>query len=309
MLEVKGLGKDYGELTAVGSLDFELDAGEIFGFIGSNGAGKTTTIKMVSTLLEPTRGTAIVAGEDILNNPLGVRMNIGYMPDFFGLYEDIKVWEYLDFFAALYQVPGKERNGVIDTVLELTDLVIKKDSFVSSLSRGMQQRLCLAKCLVHDPKLLLLDEPASGLDPRARSELKSLLAELGSMGKTIIVSSHILSELADFCTSVGIIEKGEMRAIGPVKEITRSLREHHIIEMKLLSAPDEAAEILKKLECVRQVHILGSSTLKAEFEGSEEDQAATLKHLIDQGVQVVTFEEKAASLEDLFLQVTEGAVQ
>ena len=224
MLEVKNLRKEYAGLTAVKGISFTLKPGDIFGFIGSNGAGKTTTIRMISTLLEPTAGTAILNGADIRKDPMEVRRMLGYMPDFFGLYDDVKVWEYLDFFAAIYQVPVKQRTEVIDNVLELTDLTVKKGAFVQSLSRGMQQRLCLARCLVHDPALLLLDEPASGLDPRARAELKELIAELGRMGKIVIVSSHILPELADFCNTVGIIEKGELLAFGPVHQIVSEMQ-------------------------------------------------------------------------------------
>src|SRR5688572_3383258 len=218
MLEVKQLNKSYGPLRAVQDLSFTLKPGDIFGFIGSNGAGKTTTIKIVATLLEPTSGTAVLNGCDIHRDPMGVRRQIGYMPDFFGLYDDIKVWEYLDFFAAIYKIPARERPGIIDSVLSLTDLSTKREAFVQTLSRGMQQRLCLAKCLVHDPALLLLDEPASGLDPRARAEFKELVLELGRMGKIVIVSSHILPELASFCNKVGIIERGKMLALGPVND-------------------------------------------------------------------------------------------
>ncbi|HJP82821.1 MAG TPA: ABC transporter ATP-binding protein, partial [Fimbriimonadaceae bacterium] len=236
MLEVKNLRKEYGSLTAVRGISFELQPGDIFGFIGSNGAGKTTTIRMISTLLEPTSGTALLSGADIRRDPMAVRRMIGYMPDFFGLYDDVKVWEYLDFFAAIYQVPVKQRMSVIDNVLELTDLTVKKNAFVQSLSRGMQQRLCLARCLVHDPQLLLLDEPASGLDPRARAELKELIAELGRMGKIVIVSSHILPELADFCNTVGIIEKGELLAFGPVGQIVQGIQAHRVIRIRYLGS-------------------------------------------------------------------------
>src|SRR5436190_7147329 len=223
MLEVRDLRKEYGSLIAVAGISFDLQPGDVFGFIGSNGAGKTTTIRMLSTLLEPTSGTALLNGVDIMRNPMLIRRMIGYMPDFFGLYDDVKVWEYLDFFATIYAVPKKHRAEVIDNVLELTDLMVKREAMVQSLSRGMQQRLCLARCLVHDPAMLLLDEPASGLDPRARAELKELISELGRMGKIVIVSSHILPELADFCNTVGIIEKGELLAFGPVGQIVSEL--------------------------------------------------------------------------------------
>ena len=203
MIQIQHLRKEYKELVAVKDLNLELEAGDIFGFIGPNGAGKTTTIKMLSTLLTPTAGRAMVDGIDVVRYPEQVRGIVGYMPDFFGVYDDIKVWEYLDFFAAAYRIPKDKRPQIIDDVLTLTDLNVKKDSYVESLSRGMKQRLCLAKTLVHDPKVLLLDEPASGLDPRARIEIKELLKELKAMGKTIIVSSHILPELADFCNKSG----------------------------------------------------------------------------------------------------------
>src|SRR3954471_1244202 len=247
MLEVKGLRKEYGGLTAVKGISFSLQPGDIFGFIGSNGAGKTTTIRMLATLLEPTSGTATLNGADIIRDPMAVRRMIGYMPDFFGLYDDVKVWEYLDFFAAIYQVPSRQRSAVIDNVLELTDLTIKKDAFVQSLSRGMQQRLCLARCLVHDPALLLLDEPASGLDPRARAELKELIIELGQMGKIVIVSSHILPELADFCNTVGIIERGEMLAFGDVNQIVRDLHPTRALETRLLRDAEVAAQVVAGL--------------------------------------------------------------
>src|SRR6266487_6898127 len=233
MVDIQHLRKDYRNLTAVKNLSLELEQGDIFGFIGPNGAGKTTTIKMLATLLIPTSGVAYVDGIDVVRNPEAVRAIVGYMPDFFGVYDDIKVWEYLDFFAAAYRIPKDKRPQIIDDVLTLTDLNVKKDSYVESLSRGMKQRLCLAKTLVHDPKVLLLDEPASGLDPRARIEIKELLKELKAMGKTIIISSHILPELADFCNKIGIIEKGEMIIAGDVQEILRRLSGARVYELKV----------------------------------------------------------------------------
>src|SRR2546423_7390294 len=239
MIQIRNLRKEYKDLVAVKNLSLDLNAGDIFGFIGPNGAGKTTTIKMLATLLTPTSGVAYVDGIDVVRNPEAVRSVVGYMPDFFGVYDDIKVWEYLDFFAAAYRIPRPKRPQIIDDVLTLTDLNVKKDSYVESLSRGMKQRLCLAKTLVHDPKVLLLDEPASGLDPRARIEIKELLKELKAMGKTIIISSHILPELADFCNKIGIIEKGEMIVSGDVNEIIRQVRGAHTLEIKIY---DEAAQ-------------------------------------------------------------------
>jgi ABC-2 type transport system ATP-binding protein len=307
MLEVKGLRKQYGPLTAVSGIEFKLHPGDVFGFIGSNGAGKTTTIRMLATLLEPTSGTAILNGADILKNPMAIRRMIGYMPDFFGLYDDVKVWEYLDFFATIYQVPSRQREEVVDNVLELTDLTVKKYDFVQSLSRGMQQRLCLARCLVHDPMLLLLDEPASGLDPRARAELKELIAELGRMGKIVIVSSHILTELAGFCNTVGIMEKGELLAFGPVDTIVKGMQAHKTLIVRLLSAADEAASLLRD-----QAHVLAaessSDLVEVSFEGDLDAQAELLRGLVMAGHKVIGFREEEADLEDVFMKLTTGAV-
>ena len=246
MLVVDHLRKEYKTLVAVNDLSITLEAGDIFGFIGPNGAGKTTTIRMLATLLAPTAGTAQVDGIDITRYPEEVRSLIGYMPDFFGVYDDVKVWEYLDFFAAAYKIPRVQRPKVIEDVLELTDLTVKRDSYVEELSRGMKQRLCLAKTLVHDPKLLLLDEPASGLDPRARVELKELLKELRDMGKTILISSHILPELADFCNKIGIVEKGNLVLFGDVEEILAQMNGGQGLVIRLAEGDDtaKASEIL-----------------------------------------------------------------
>ncbi|RYG49586.1 ABC transporter ATP-binding protein [bacterium] len=309
MLEVKDLRKEYGNLTAVKGISFTLQPGDIFGFIGSNGAGKTTTIRMISTLLEPTSGTATLNGADIRREPMEVRRMLGYMPDFFGLYDDVKVWEYLDFFAAIYRVPSRKRNEVIDNVLELTDLTVKKDAFVQSLSRGMQQRLCLARCLVHDPALLLLDEPASGLDPRARADLKELIAELGRMGKIVIVSSHILPELADFCNTVGIIERGELLAHGPVDKIVRQIQPTRVLEIKLIGSTSEAARYAGDAAGVIDTEAASDGELRLKFNGSDDDQADLVAKLVHGGVRVMAVTEQQANLEDVFLRLTTGAVQ
>ena len=307
MLEVKGLRKEYGGLTAVKGISFNLNPGDIFGFIGSNGAGKTTTIRMIATLLEPTSGTAVLNGADVRKDPMAVRRMIGYMPDFFGLYDDVKVWEYLDFFAAIYQVPVKERPGIIDSVLELTNLTVKRQAFVQSLSRGMQQRLCLARCLVHDPALLLLDEPASGLDPRARAELKELIAELGPMGKIVIVSSHILPELADFCNTVGIIERGELLAFGPVSQIVKDIQPHRVFAAHVLKDPEVAMQTLIQLPSVVDAKLVDGE-LRIEFVGDIEAQADIVALLVDKGFRLAAFREDSADLEDVFLKLTTGAV-
>lgn len=308
MLKVEGLRKVYGPLVAVEGIRFELQPGDIFGFIGSNGAGKTTTIRMLATLLEPSGGTATLDGHDLLNAPNEIRRRIGYMPDFFGLYDDVKVWEYLDFFATVYRVPARQRKEVIDNVLELTDLTVKRDAFVQSLSRGMQQRLCLAKCLVHDPTLLLLDEPASGLDPRARAELKELILELSRMGKIVIVSSHILPELSDFCNTVGIIEKGKLLAFGPVSQIVSGIRQARRLLIKSLDQDPQAMALIQKNPHVREMEPVGSG-IAVDFVGTLHEQADLLDELIRNGIRVVEFHEEAANLQDVFLTLTTGAVQ
>lgn len=308
MLRIDNLSKRFGDLVAVNGISFTLSPGDIFGFIGSNGAGKTTTIRMLSTLLEPTSGTASINGADINRNPMAVRRLIGYMPDFFGLYDDVRVWEYLDFFATIYRVPSRDRPGIIDNVLELVNLSDKRDSFVQTLSRGMQQRLCLARCLVHDPALLLLDEPASGLDPRARAELKDLLAELGRMGKIVVVSSHILPELADFCNMVGIIERGNILAFGPMNEVIRQFQPVRSIEMHLLGDLWAAQGFLNEQPNVAKVEKVGENGLALEFSGTLDDQADLLRELVNKGHRLLDFRERHADLEDVFLKVTTGAV-
>ncbi|MCX8052195.1 MAG: ABC transporter ATP-binding protein [Armatimonadetes bacterium] len=247
MLKIENLTKTYGKLTAVDSLSLTLDPGDIMGFIGPNGAGKTTTIKIVATLLTPDSGTAYIYEIDVTAYPEEVRPLIGYMPDSFSLYDEVLVWEYLDFFAAAYKVPPARRRGLIDDVLELTGLTIKRQSLVSELSRGMKQRLCLAKTLVHDPKLLLLDEPASGLDPHARIEIRELLKDLRRMSKTILISSHILPELANFCNKIAIIEQGKLIVSGDVESIVAQCRRGMVLSIGLVDRHDEAVEFLEGL--------------------------------------------------------------
>ncbi|MGB4871575.1 MAG: ABC transporter ATP-binding protein, partial [Candidatus Promineifilaceae bacterium] len=234
IIEIQGLTKQYGELTALNDLYLTLEEGAVFGFIGPNNTGKTTTMRILTTLLKPTSGKAWVAGHSVTDDPRAVRRAIGYMPDFFGVYDDMKVWEYLDFFGACYDIPPNVRAGMIDDLLALVDLGHKKDAYVEGLSRGMKQRLCLARTLTHDPQILILDEPASGLDPRARIEMRELLRELKNMGKTIFFSSHILSEVADICTSIGIIEAGRLIAHGDMAEMQRQLRTHRLIQLRAL---------------------------------------------------------------------------
>ena len=234
VIETRGLGRRYGSLVAVAGVDLSVGEREIFGLMGANGAGKTTTLRMLATAIEPTEGTALICGLDVRRRPDAVRRVIGYMPDTFGVYDDIRAWEYLDFFAHCYGVPAKRRKGLIDDLLELVDLADKRDAYVHALSRGMQQRLCLAHALVHDPAVLLLDEPASGLDPRARAELKELLRELSRMGKTIVISSHILPELAELCTGIAIIDHGRVLAAGPIEGIRDAFAEGRVIRLQVL---------------------------------------------------------------------------
>ena len=308
LVEIKNLRKEYKNLVAVKGLSLTLEPGDIFGFIGPNGAGKTTTIKMLATLLEPTSGIARVDGIDVTEAPEEVRARIGYMPDAFGVYDDFKVWEYLDFFASAYRVPKNDRAGLIDDVLELTTLTVKKEAYVEELSRGMKQRLCLAKTLIHDPKVLLLDEPASGLDPRARIEIKELLKELKSMGKTIIISSHILPELADFCTSVGIIERGELIVAGPIEAVMREVTGGRVLEIRVPEIDrSKATDILASVEHVQAVKQIGE-TLRVDYAGTLDDQSEVLLALIHGHVRVQSFAEQDTDLEDIFLRVTKGLV-
>src|SRR5215475_13399622 len=243
MIETRDLTKKYGELFAVKSLDIKLQPGDVFGFIGPNGSGKTTTMKMLATLLNPTWGEAYVGGYSIYTKPKEIRRIVGYMPDFFGVYDDIKVIEYLEFFAAAYRIRGPKRKQVCESVLELVELGYKREALVTSLSRGMTQRLGLARVLLHDPQVLLLDEPASGLDPRARIEIRTLLKRLGTMGKTIMVSSHILPELADICNKIGIIERGELIVNADVAELLHRVRPHKVLNIGVAGDGKDASQV------------------------------------------------------------------
>ncbi len=308
MIEVRNFTKRYGEFVAVEDLNLSIGRNEVFGFIGPNGAGKSTTIRFLATLLRPTSGEGFIAGHSVVGDPMAVRRVIGFMPDDFGVYDGMKVWEFLDFFAVAYRIPINLRRKIIGEVLELLDLTHKRDDYVNGLSKGMKQRLCLAKTLVHDPPVLILDEPASGLDPRARLEMKALLNELRGMGKTILISSHILSELADFCTSIGIIERGRLLASGSIGDIQRQLRVHRVLRVRVLDdSTDRAASVLRDDKSVRAVESF-DHTVTAEIEGHDEDMARLLARLIDAGVGVHSFSEEALSLEDVFMMITKGIV-
>ncbi len=314
MLSLKNLRKVYGTLTAVEGISLDLAPGDVFGFIGPNGAGKSTTIKMTATLIRPTSGTATINGIDVVKYPREVRPLIGYMPDAFGVYDDVKVWEYLDFFCAAYDPPREARPEIIERVLMLTDLTEKREAFVQTLSRGMQQRLCLAKCLVHDPKVLLLDEPASGLDPRARIEIKKLIQKLGEMGKTVIVSSHILPELSDFCNKIGIMERGQLLVSGDVQTIIRQLQPARQLNISILGDFGDRLRLHKTLETTDKVEKVTADptderTLHVAYRGNLEDQLQLLRALLADNHPVLSFSESAMDLEDVFMRVTTGKVQ
>ena len=307
MIELKQFGKDYGAFRAVDAISLKIEAGEIFGFIGPNGAGKSTTIRFLATLLKASRGEGTVNGHSVTRDPIGVRRSIGYMPDNFGVYDGMKVWEFLDFFAVAYQIPRARRKQVIGDVLELLDLTHKRDDFVNGLSRGMKQRLCLAKTLVHDPPVLILDEPSSGLDPRARMEFKALLKELRRMGKTILISSHILTELADTCSSIGIIERGQLLMAGPIDEVYRRIRRNRIVEIRFNDDMAAGLSILRSQPEMRGLEI-EDHHVTVELEATDQQVAAILLNLTKQGVQVRSFAEKDPTLEDVFMLVTKGLV-
>lgn len=309
MIEICNVSKVYKDLVAVNDLSFSIDKGDIFGFIGPNGAGKTTTIKILATLLKPTQGYALVCGYNVLTQADDVKRVMGYMPDNFGVYDDMRVWEYLDFFAAAYKIEKTRRTQIIDDVLELTDLTEKKKAFVESLSKGMKQRLCLAKTLVHDPQVLLLDEPASGLDPRARIELRELLKELRNMGKTILISSHILTELEDFCTKVGIMEKGNLQFAGSIHEIRDKLRGALVIEVKIKEGfTDKAEEIFLAKPEVEEVEREGN-LLYIHLPLTLEDEDYVMDILVENGIKFSGIRELEVDLEDVFMKLTKGIVQ
>ena len=307
MIELIDFGKDYGDFRAVESLNLKIGAGEMFGFIGPNGAGKSTTIRFLATLLKASRGEGIVNGHSVTQSPMAVRQSVGYMPDNFGVYDGMKVWEFLDFFAVAYKIGKAKRKQVISDVLELLDLAHKRDDFVNGLSRGMKQRLCMAKTLVHDPPVLILDEPTSGLDPRARIEVKALFKELKRMGKTILISSHILSELADCCTSIGIIERGQLLMHGPIDDVYRRIRGNRTVEVRFLNGMDVGLSVIRSCPHTRNVAVDVNSCV-VELETDDAGVSELLHQLVYNKVGLRSFAEKDPSLEDVFMMVTKGLV-
>jgi len=307
VINVKDLTKTYGGRKALDRVTFEVPRGEIFGFVGPNGAGKTTTIRILAALLEPTEGQALIDGADVTRQPDLVHERLGYMPDFFGVYDQLTVSEYLHFYAACYRQPRQRRQKIVDDLLELVGLPERRNEAVDTLSRGLKQRLCLARALVHDPAVLLLDEPASGLDPRARVEMREILKTLQGMGKTIVISSHILPELTELCTMVGIIDHGKIRATGPVHEVIRRLTSGRRLRINVLGQREEAATILASLPAVRGVETIDGA-LEAQFDGDEAAAAAILQAMIAAGLKVSGFAQMDSDLEDAFLKATSEQV-
>jgi ABC-2 type transport system ATP-binding protein len=307
MIETIGLTKKYGDFIALDSLDLKLEQGDLFGFIGPNGAGKTTTIRILATLLAPTWGEAYVCGYSVHTHPREIRRAIGYMPDVFGVYDDMRVGEYLEFFAAAYRIAGPERRRVAERSLELVDLGSKRDELVTSLSRGMTQRLGLARVLLHDPEVLLLDEPASGLDPRARIEMRNLLKRLQGMGKTILVSSHILPELADICNRVGIIEYGRLLACGDVQELLARVRGRPTLRIRVAGSPEAAARVVGSCPETASVEVRDGE-IRVTLADSVDDPAPLAARLVAAGHGLRGLREEEVNLETAFLELTRGSL-
>ena len=307
MIETKGLTKYYGSLAALVDLNLQIKAGDIFGFIGPNGAGKTTTMRILATLLEPSQGTAFINGVNVLRDGKKVRRLVGYMPDFMGVYDDLKVFEYLEFFAAAFNIERARRKSAVEGVLELTDLTSKRAATVDSLSRGMQQRLGLARVLIHDPQVLILDEPASGLDPRARIEMRILLRELKEMGKTIMISSHILSELEEICDHVGIIEHGRLIFSGTMDAIRQRMGISSKIRVKVAANAAAAAEVLSALPQVQEAVLSGDQIL-VTIRDDEHANGLIARMLVNANFEVLSLVPEQLKLDDAFLQLTKGLV-
>ncbi len=340
-IETRGLTRYYGKLAAVQDLNLAVPQGSLFGLIGPNGAGKTTTLRMLAGLLDPSSGEILVNGQAVNQRSNDLRRQIGYMPDFFGVYEDLVVWEYLDFFARCYGLPAKRRAQVIDELLDLVDLSEKRDAYVHTLSRGMRQRLCLAHAMVHDPQVLLLDEPASGLDPRARVEMRELLRELGAMGKTVVLSSHILAELAELCDSIGIIERGRLVVSGRLDDVRARVQAGRKLRIRTLSDPEQVESLLRGRPGVGELYRVNGTNgngnhaeaegsaeevsqpengqeepqqgsavteLEVDFTGDEDAVADLLERLVNEKIRIASFSETSTGLEEVFLRLTKGEV-
>jgi ABC-2 type transport system ATP-binding protein len=305
VIETHDLTKKYGDMFAIRSIELRLDEGDLFGFIGPNGAGKTTTMRIIATLLNPTWGEAYVCGNSIYTKPKEIRRLVGYMPDFFGVYDDMKVIEYLEFFAAAYRIRGPARRERCDEMLEIVDLDFKRDAYANTLSRGQTQRLGLARTLLHDPQVLLLDEPLSGLDPRARIEMRNLLRRLGQMGKTIIVSSHILPELADICNKIGIIDRGVMNVNAEVAEVMKRVKQRTVLHIEVTGDCDAAAKVLEGHPAVDTIETRNGRLVVSLHPGIEDYSELPTK-LIQAGHRLKLFREEEINLESAFMALTKG---
>ncbi|AIG27168.1 ABC transporter ATP-binding protein [Brevibacillus laterosporus] len=305
MIQTQNLSKRYGKFEALKNVNLSIQKGSVYGFIGPNGAGKSTTMMILATLLPATSGKAYVGGYDVEKEPREVKQLLGYMPDFFGVYDNLKATEYLDFYARAYNIPARNRSNLIADLLDLVNLSNKADAYVDHLSRGMKQRLGLARCLVHSPEILILDEPASGLDPRARIEMREILKKLQGMGKTILISSHILPELAELCDEIGVIEKGQLIANGAVNEVSTETRGISIMQVKTLGNVELAERILQASPFVRRLDNKNSH-FRFHFTGTPEEKVILLQQLIQANIPVTHFADSQENLEDVFLAITEG---
>ncbi|PPA85823.1 ABC transporter ATP-binding protein [Brevibacillus laterosporus] len=305
MIQTQNLSKRYGKFEALKNVNLSIKKGSVYGFIGPNGAGKSTTMMILATLLPATSGKAYVGGYDVEKEPKEVKQLLGYMPDFFGVYDNLKATEYLDFYARAYNIPARNRSNLVADLLDLVNLSNKADAYVDHLSRGMKQRLGLARCLVHSPEILILDEPASGLDPRARIEMREILKKLQGMGKTILISSHILPELAELCDEIGVIEKGQLIANGAVNEVSTETRGISIMQVKTLGNVELAEQILHASPFVKRLDNKNSH-FRFHFTGTPEEKVILLQQLIHANIPVTHFADSQENLEDVFLAITEG---
>ncbi len=314
IIKSEELDKSFGNFEALRGISLEVPAGSIYGFVGPNGAGKTTTMRILTTLTRPSAGEAWVAGHSVLEDRRAVRRAIGYMPDEFGVYEDLRVWEYLDFFAACYDIPENQRKALVGDLLELVDLSHRREEMVDKLSRGMKQRLSLARTLAHDPQVLILDEPASGLDPRARVEIRELLGELAKMGKTIFFSSHILADVEDVCSHIGIIEAGELIMQGSIDELKLQLMAHREIVITVLdhAVAERVRSLVNNLDRVVAAEIItpknGRARVRVDFAGNDLELGELSRRLVADDVLLLGFNEEERDLEHMFMRVTRGLV-
>lgn len=307
MIEIKGLTKKYGDFKALDNINISLEEGTVFGFVGANGAGKSTMFLILATLLQPTSGEVFINGVNLREKPSEIRKMIGYMPDFFGVYDQLKANEYLDFYGASYGIPAAEREKMIPQLLELVNLTDKSDAYVDLLSRGMKQRLCLARSLIHDPKVLILDEPASGLDPRARVEMRDILKTLKEMGKTILISSHILPELAEMCDEIGVIDGGRLVAHGSVQDIQARLQGEKIITVRLAATEQKVISFFEEDPFVMNIkQVENDKAITFSYTGTEEEQISLLKRAMSNDIPILSFTEHVTNLEDVFMEITKG---